>query len=867
VALAVLVALSVFACSSDAHDAALTDEVRQPLTPVFQVNAGGGAVSPFAADQGSSGGNTYSSANAVATAGVANAAPAAVYQSERYGNFTYATAGLTPSAPYTVRLHFAEIYWSAAGRRVFHVALNGTQVLTSFDIFAVAGANKAVVRDFAASANASGQIAIAFTTVVDNAKVSGIEVLTGGAANQAPTVAIAASANPNPVTGTSSALSVLGADDGGEANLTYTWAATGTPPGPVTFSTNGTNAAKSTTATFTTAGTYGLQVMIRDAAGLTATSTVNVTVSPVSGSSPIVQINSGGGAVAPFSADQFAGGGSTYSTGNAITTSGIANAAPAAVYQSERYGNFIYTIGGLTPSGAYTVRLHFAEIYWTAVGQRVFHVAINGTQVLTSFDIFAAGGANMAVVRDFSASANASGQIVIGYTTVTDNAKSSGVEILSSSGPASQPPTVATAAAASPNPVTAATTSLSVLGADDGGEANLTYTWSTAGPPPSPVAFSANGTHAAKSTTATFSKAGSYALVATIRDAGGQSVTSSTNVTVSATLTSLALSPQSASVAPSGTQAFSVSASDQFGSSMAPPSVTWTVNGGGSISASGVFTAGSSSGGPFTVTATGGGKSATASVTVTSSGGTTVLFDDFLGSSVDTTKWTVLDRISDQANGEINCCIPANVSVSGGVLTGLSKYQDYTCGDSQQAPTLLHYTSWQIQQKTAPFLYGTVEVRAKLPAGTGIWPDIWMLGYKWQDSQPATANIPGANWPSDGWCEIDIAEFWQNDRNSVNCTVHYNVPGGLHMQPLPYDAASRYMVYRLAWSAGSLIWSVDAEDGVGYRTLRTVTGSGSVPNVPMYVVINAAIGGTGGGTPNPSTFPQSFSVDWVRITQ
>jgi beta-glucanase (GH16 family) len=63
-----------------------------------------------------------------------------------------------------------------------------------------------------------------------------------------------------------------------------------------------------------------------------------------------------------------------------------------------------------------------------------------------------------------------------------------------------------------------------------------------------------------------------------------------------------------------------------------------------------------------------------------------------------------------------------------------------------------------------------------------------------------------------------------------------------------------------------MVWSVDAEDGVGYRTLYSVSGSG-VPNVPMYIVINAAIGGTGGGTPNPSTFPQTFQVDYVRVTQ
>jgi beta-glucanase (GH16 family) len=183
------------------------------------------------------------------------------------------------------------------------------------------------------------------------------------------------------------------------------------------------------------------------------------------------------------------------------------------------------------------------------------------------------------------------------------------------------------------------------------------------------------------------------------------------------------------------------------------------------------------------------------------------------------------------------------------------------------SPIAEHYTSWQIQQKTPPFLYGTVDVRAKLPGGTGIWPDIWMLGFEWQASQAATANIPNHQWPQGGWAEIDIAEFWQNERSAVNCTVHFNVPGGLHLQPLPFDATSRFMIYRLKWSKDSLIWAVDAEDGGGFRTLRSVTGAGSVPDVPMYVVLNAAIGGSGGGTPDPSTFPQTFEVDWVRVTQ
>jgi beta-glucanase (GH16 family) len=48
--------------------------------------------------------------------------------------------------------------------------------------------------------------------------------------------------------------------------------------------------------------------------------------------------------------------------------------------------------------------------------------------------------------------------------------------------------------------------------------------------------------------------------------------------------------------------------------------------------------------------------------------------------------------------------------------------------------------------------------------------------------------------------------------------------------------------------------------------LRTITGAGNVPNVPMYLIIHTAIGGFAGGTPNPATFPQTMEVDYARIT-
>ena len=106
---------------------------------------------------------------------------------------------------------------------------------------------------------------------------------------------------------------------------------------------------------------------------------------------------------------------------------------------------------------------------------------------------------------------------------------------------------MAAPASATPNPVTAATTNLSVLGADDLGEANLAYTWAATGTPPAPVTFSANGTNAAKNVVATFTKAGNYSFQVTITDQGNLTVTSAVNLTVNQTLTRINVAPASAS--------------------------------------------------------------------------------------------------------------------------------------------------------------------------------------------------------------------------------------------------------------------------------------------------------------------------------
>ena len=178
-------------------------------------------------------------------------------------------------------------------------------------------------------------------------------------------------------------------------------------------------------------------------------------------------------------------------------------------------------------------------------------------------------------------------------------------------------PTVKNPAAATPNPINALTTNLSVLGADNGGEAGLTYTWAAIGSPPAPVNFSANGTNAAKNVAATFNAAGVYTLQATITNSSSLTVLSSVSVTVNQTLTSITVSPASTAVPVGSTQKFAATAVDQFGNPFsAPPTFGWSVSGGGTIDSTGLFTAGAAAGGPFTITATSGGLSGTASITL-----------------------------------------------------------------------------------------------------------------------------------------------------------------------------------------------------------------------------------------------------------
>jgi hypothetical protein len=160
-----------------------------------------------------------------------------------------------------------------------------------------------------------------------------------------------------------------------------------------------------------------------------------IEVIPYQGPVPgAIAIASGpGGGAGPFISDTDVDSGNPFATNNPVSTSGVLDPAPMSVYQSERWTStsFTYTIAGLVPGARYEVRLHFAEIYWLGVGDRLFNVAINGQPALANFDIIAAaGGPRKAVVESFIVTADANGRITILYTNVKGGAKSSGIEVI-----------------------------------------------------------------------------------------------------------------------------------------------------------------------------------------------------------------------------------------------------------------------------------------------------------------------------------------------------------------------------------------------------------------------------------------------------
>jgi fibronectin type 3 domain-containing protein len=165
--------------SGDTNQLSMTPMAAGGTSGAVSVNCGGSAASPFVADTDFGSGAASSTTHAINTSNwlTAPVPPQSVLQTNRHGQMTYRTGGFAPGSSRTVKLYFVEHFFTAPGKRLFDVIINGTKVLDEFDIFADTGGQYiARQHTFTTIANSSGQVVIQLVAGVDNPMVNGIVV-------------------------------------------------------------------------------------------------------------------------------------------------------------------------------------------------------------------------------------------------------------------------------------------------------------------------------------------------------------------------------------------------------------------------------------------------------------------------------------------------------------------------------------------------------------------------------------------------------------------------------------------------------------------------------------------------------------------
>lgn len=222
-------------------------------------------------------------------------------------------------------------------------------------------------------------------------------------------------------------------------------------------------------------------------------------------------------------------------------------------------------------------------------------------------------------------------------------------------------------------------------------------------------------------------------------------------------------------------------------------------------------------------------------------------FDEFnVDGAPDVGKWgyDLTNGINGWGGGQLQYHTnrPENVIVSKGSLKLKSLRENYNG---------FNFTSARINTKNKfAFTYGKVEIRAKLPAGKGTWPALWLLG----------SNFDTVSWPECG--EIDILE--QNaDKDKVHGTLHYpaRFGGNADGKTTPItNPSSEYHIYSVDWTPTYINIYLDN------KLYHSVPNSGSIPfNHDFYMILDLGMGGGFAGPIDPAFAAATMEIDYVRV--
>jgi beta-glucanase (GH16 family) len=218
--------------------------------------------------------------------------------------------------------------------------------------------------------------------------------------------------------------------------------------------------------------------------------------------------------------------------------------------------------------------------------------------------------------------------------------------------------------------------------------------------------------------------------------------------------------------------------------------------------------------------------------------------DDFDGEKLDYSKWTPKDPWGVVRNDELQAYIIKAFSTSEGVLTIRCEDEPaFYDGAKRDYRSGMMSTSGKFAQT-----YGRFEIRCRVPKGKGLWPAFWLL-----PDPPA--------WPP----EIDILEILGHETDKVYMSLHWPDPAKPDGDSLSVtgehkgiDFADDFHTIAVEWEKGEIRWYID---GVERHRVNE-----EVPDQPMFMLVNLAVGGDWAGAPEPATvFPADFLVDYVRV--
>lgn len=209
--------------------------------------------------------------------------------------------------------------------------------------------------------------------------------------------------------------------------------------------------------------------------------------------------------------------------------------------------------------------------------------------------------------------------------------------------------------------------------------------------------------------------------------------------------------------------------------------------------------------------------------------------DEFDGPAVDPSKWAIEDAALVK-NNEVQYYAPDEVYIEDGCLVLRSRKR--STGNRE-------FTSGLVETRGKFSLaFGRIEIRAKLPRTQGLWPAHWMLP-------------DNGSWPP----EIDIMECVGSQPNLITMSLHTGMWPDLHSQSEDFigdDYSADFHTYAIEWEPKEIRWFID-----GVKRFSTAD---SIPQIPMYLVLNTAVGGNMPGEPDETTeFPQYHFIDYVRV--